>query len=659
MALERPEEMDAPEENNEFRPEKDRQGGRTFNEAQRLDKLAPTQSTLRPEQAEALLSISALLNRDLNPGRVIYGLISQIKALFHADRVGVFLRENLLGEDESEASADIGPVVCAGSIGLSEDYVSAIIAFYEDKEFRHLQNLRRPVYIANAQTDVRLNGLRALNRQEGFHSVLTLPLLNHENLIGVLELYHDQPRIYSNDEIRILTIFANQAALSITNSRLYEEARRREIESARLSEAGRIFNSSLILRDVLGHIGLACLKLLGNSILIFIVSEGTVSATPILWQSDLEPPGNIKRPKDSPLRSRMIQPGEGAVGKTLQSGVPFFLTGWRDVLKSASTFIIPEERTNSLLCVPLKAYGKTIGVLASYQITYGDDAIEPLTSRHINLATQLADRAAIAIQNARLYQAEKREQQVKAEFLSQVSHELRTPLTSIKGYNHLLSKKLDLPMPLDANEQIHVADGLRHYTQVMDGQIDRLQSLIEQIVSISHIETGKLELSIADADIVALVKEQVEKMEQLIRLAREPRIRHHFELKTLPEIIHADVDAAALSRVIHNLLSNAIKFSPKGGTIRVRVQQGSDEIYIVVQDEGDGIATNVQERIFERFYKSSSNANRANGLGLGLYISKHLIEGMGGRIKVESAEGIGSTFTISLRRPTRLALPEA
>jgi signal transduction histidine kinase len=639
------------DDDDNFKPEvKHLEGGRTFNEVQRLDQLAPVQSALRPEQAEALLAISAMLNRDLNPSRVLYSLISQVKALFHADRVGVFLRENLPNQGETDNRADIGPVVCAAQIGLSDDYVNAIITFYEDKEFRRLQNLRRPVYIANAQTDVRLNGLRALNRQEGFLSVLTLPLLNHENLLGVLELYHDQARVYSTDEIRILTIFANQAALAIMNARLYEESQLRELELQRLSEAGRAFNSSLRMREVLQFVAQASLRLLGNTIFVFIVQEGTNFAAPTLWDTEIEAPGSIR--KVSPLRSaRPIYPGEGVIGKTLQSGVPFFLSDYRDIAKVP--FIRPEEQVNTLLCVPLKVHGKTIGVMVSYQTTYGLE-VEPLQKRHLNLALQLADRAALAIQNARLYEAEKREQRAKDEFLSMITHELRTPLTSIKGYNHLLSKRLDIPTPLDADEQLHVIDGLRHYTQVMDGQIIRLQTLIEDLTSISHIETGQLNLKPVESEIVSLVRTEIEQMEQQFKLARQPRIRHSFELKALPHQIQAYVDPEGLSRVIHNLLNNAVKFSPKGGTIRVRVQQGSDEIYISIQDEGVGMPLEVQERIFDRFYKvSGSHPNRANGLGLGLYISKHLIEGMGGRIKVESAEGVGSTFTIILRRPPR------
>lgn len=626
-------------------------GGRAYQEQERLNELAPVQSALRPEQAEALLSISGLLNRNLDPGDVLYNLISQIKSLFHASRVAVFLRENLLTDAEGALKGDIGSVVCAASLGLSDTYLQGITEYYEEKEFQHLQNLRRPVFIANVQTDSRSAHLRELSQQENFQSLLTLPLLNHENLVGLLELYHDQPRTYTSDEIRILSIFANQAALSITNSRLYEEARRREFESSRLAEAGQAFNSSLRLRDVLQHIATASMRLLGNTVMLFIASEGTPFATPILWDSEQAVPDGLTL--TSPLRTtRPVAPGEGAIGKTLQSGVPFYLTDWRDIMKTAP-FIRPEEQVNSLICVPLKAYSKTIGVLATYQVSYGLPNIESLQKRHISLAMQLADRAAIAIQNARLYEAEKREKRAKDEFLSLISHELRTPLTSIKGYNHLLGKKLDLPIPLLPQEQTRVGEGLRHYTQVMGGQIERLQSLIEDLTSISQIETGQIEINLVQTELVSLVRAQIEQMEAQFKLARQPRIRHQFELKALPQQIPALVDPEALNRVIHNLLSNAVKFSPKGGTIRVRVQQGSDELYIMIQDEGEGIVPELQERIFERFYKTNASANRANGLGLGLYISKHLVEAMQGRIKVESVESVGSTFTISLPRPPK------
>jgi signal transduction histidine kinase len=634
--------------------------------------LEASPSTLRPEQAEALLTISGLLNSDLNPGRVLSDMLKPIRSLFHANRAAVFLRQhlplaitsdtaslNVSTEADLEDKSEVGPIICAAALGLSQEYISQIINFYETKEFRRIQRLRQPVLVADAQHDYRLNGVRELNRREGFQTMLTLPLFHRQLLIGLLVLYHDQKQAYTPEEVNLLTIFANQAALAISNARLYQDARRREREAAFLARASWFFNSSLKLRDVLNQVVQASATILGNTALVFIVREGSDEAHPIAYFSKAATSSAdwIKTP--SPVRTQPpIKVGEGAIGKAIQSGVPFYIRNTKDILRVAP-FVREDDNVQSLLCVPLKTRGSSIGVLVSYEIQgeLGSSSkakkMNPIGQGHISLAQALADRAAIAIENARLYEAEKREQQAKDEFLSFVAHELRTPLTSIMGYNHMLAKKLQEPGALaayQANPQSFLS-GLQHYSDVVDLQASRLYNLTQDIASISQIESGSLDVNLNTVDLVELVRETLTAFEVELKATPQTRQTYQFNLSFSKPVMRLVLDANATARILRILLSNAVKFSPQPTEILIRLSQTPTEVTLAVQDSGIGLRSSDQERIFERFYKARSQAGRANGLGLGLYIAKNLVEAQGGRINVISEEGVGSTFTVTFLLP--------
>ncbi len=614
---------------------------------------------LRPEQVEALLTISAMLNSDLNAGRVLRDLLLQICALFRADRAAVFLREKLPLADENKDISeprrqDIGRVLCAASTGLTQEYLDSLTAFYEKKEFRQLQAQRRPVYIADAHQDQRLNGLRAINSREGFRTMLTLPLLYREALIGTLILYHDQPHSYSEQETRLLSIFANQAAMAITNARLYEASRQREREAAQLAEASRLFNASLKTREVLNRVVRTVGGSLGNSALVYIIQEGSDEAFPVAFYSNAVHDGQIT--VGSPVKQgQPVKLGSGPIGKSMQTGVSFLLRDPAEILKSIP-FLAKDDGVNSLLCVPLKTRGRIIGTLLAYMVTYGL-AEKALEEDQLGLAQSLADRAAVAIENARMYEAEKREQRVKDEFLTLVSHELNTPLTNLKGYNHLLSKKLDAAsVPVAGAPPNRAVEGLRHFTGIIGSQIDRLQYLVTDLARIPQIENGQLELQLTPRSLLPLIQEEVQQVEQLLRTPSGPPLRHKFEVIARKHNLTAEVDPAAFSRIIHNLLTNAVKFSPNGGVIRVDLNLGpSQMVKIAVSDPGLGISEQDLPHIFERFYKASSQPNRASGLGLGLFISQSLAQAMRGQIIANSEEGKGSTFMVLLPRHDQTA----
>jgi signal transduction histidine kinase len=611
-------------------------------------------AALKPEQVEALLTISAMLSSDLDAGRILRDVLRQICSMFRADRAAIFLREKMPTPSNKSPSLsearrqDIGRVLCVASVGLTQKYLDTITGFYEKKEFRQIQSLRRPIYIADAGHDYRLNGLRELNQHEGFKTMLTLPLSYQETLIGTLILYHDQSHNYSEQETRLLSIFASQAALAITNARLYQEAREREREAAQLADIGRIFNASLKTREVLNRVVRTAGEMLGNTALVYIIPEDSEEAVPIAFFSKAAYEGQIRIA--SPVKNgKAIPLGEGAIGKALQSDVPFLMTEPTEILKNMS-FINVMDGVNSLLCVLLKTRGRIIGALLSYQVTYGQP-LAPLHEKHLSLAQALADRAAMAIENARLYEAEKRAVRVKDEFLSLVSHELNTPVTNIKGFNQLLSKKLEDAIAKSSDSPNRAIEGLRHYTEIISGQINRLQSLITDLSRISLIETNQLELNLEQTVLLPIIQDEVDRMEKSLQAPRDSQVRHSFVIEAKRPELKANVDREAFARILQNLLSNAVKFSPQGGIIRLELAQASSNtLKLSVSDQGVGISEQDLPHVFERFYKSSQATSRANGLGLGLYISRSLAEAMNGQLHANSTEGKGSTFTLRLPR---------
>ncbi|HEX2909285.1 MAG TPA: ATP-binding protein [Chloroflexia bacterium] len=614
---------------------------------------SPDTIPLRPEQVEALLTISTMLNSDLNVGRVLRDLMVHICSLFRANRAAVFLREKLPIAAESGGlndarKQDIGRVVCAASTGLTDAYLATLAAYYEKNEFIRLQANPGPVFIADAVHDRRLNGLRNVNQREGFQTMLTLPLLHQDALIGTLVLYHNKEHYYTTQENRLLNVIANQAATAIANARLFDLALTREREAAQLADASRVFSGSLKTSEVLNRVVRVVGEMIGNSALTYIIQEGTEDAYPVAFYSKAVYDGQIKA--TSPVKlGQPIEVGDGVIGKAMQSGVPFLIQDSSEILK-AIPFANAVDAINSIVCVPLKTRGRIIGALLSYHVTYGKPH-KKLEEEHLGLLQSLADRAAVAIENARMYDAEKREKRVKDEFLTLVSHELNTPVTNIKGFNHILSKKLDEVITRMGEQPNRTVESLRHYTDVIGSQVDRLQSLIGDLAKIPLIESGQLELNLETVEILPLLQAVLQQTQKALKTSRGSQTLHQFELVARQPELKAAIDREAFVRILETLLSNAVKFSPKGGTVRVELSESSAKtIKISVADQGIGISAEDIPHIFERFYKASSYPSRANGLGLGLYISQSLAEAMNGKLQVNSTEGKGSTFTLRLPR---------
>jgi signal transduction histidine kinase/DNA-binding response OmpR family regulator len=290
----------------------------------------------------------------------------------------------------------------------------------------------------------------------------------------------------------------------------------------------------------------------------------------------------------------------------------------------------------SYLVVPVRARGgEVLGGLF-----FGHPEAGVFTARHEQIVSGIAAQAAVALDNARLYEAEQgargqaeRANRAKDEFLATLSHELRTPLNAIVGWVRLLrSGTLDQ------------ATG-RRALEVIERNVNHQSKLITDLLDISRIISGKLTLELAVVDLTAIVASVVETMRPS---AEAKGVVVTMELA--PGAVPVDGDAERLRQVVANLLSNAVKFTPKEGRVTVRLERTDDEARLAVGDTGKGIAGEFLPHIFERFRQADATSTRAEaGLGLGLAIIRHIVELHRGRVHAESpGEGRGASFTVTL-----------
>ncbi|HEU5149689.1 MAG TPA: ATP-binding protein [Iamia sp.] len=266
----------------------------------------------------------------------------------------------------------------------------------------------------------------------------------------------------------------------------------------------------------------------------------------------------------------------------------------------------------------------------------------------IRLAEAVASEMALARHTARLFAQERamverlREiDQAKSDFVSSVSHELRTPLTSIRGYVEMLQDGDGGPL----------APGQRRMLDVVERNTDRLLALIEDLLTLSRIESGAFRTTLADIDLGALLRGCADVVAVQARAAGVD-----LDVAVADDLPGVRGDAHQLERVVLNLLTNAIKFSDAGSTVRLRAERAGDSARIEVADEGMGIPEAEQARLFSRFFRSSTAQERAvPGTGLGLVIAKTAVDNHGGSIAVDSTPGRGTTFTVVLPGQPHLA----
>jgi signal transduction histidine kinase/DNA-binding response OmpR family regulator len=399
-----------------------------------------------------------------------------------------------------------------------------------------------------------------------------------------------------------------------------------------LDEVSQAVNSSLDLQTVLTTIVAHAVDLsASDGGAIYVFDEAT-------QEFELRATHGMSAELIETIRESHIRMGETVIGL---AAVSHTAVQTPDILEQPRTsqpaaLQLEREGFRALLAVPLLREAHAVGALVVRRVAPG-----PFPQTTVDLLQTLATQSVLAIHNARLFQeieVKSRQLEVasrhKSEFLANMSHELRTPLNAIIGFSEVLAERLfgDL------------TDKQAEYIEDILGSGRHLLSLINDILDLSKVEAGRMELDLGSFMLA-------ETLENGLTMVREPASQHRLSLSLEVDdaIGMIEADERKVKQVIFNLLSNAVKFTPDGGRVDVIARMINDQIQVSVRDTGVGIASEDQSRIFEEFQQApSGQASAREGTGLGLALARRFIELHGGKLSVESQLGVGSTFTFTL-----------
>jgi signal transduction histidine kinase len=480
----------------------------------------------------------------------------------------------------------------------------------------------------------------ALGQALRLRSALAVPMLRDGRVIGAVAVGRVEVRPFSDKEIALLQTFADQAVIAIENVRLFTELQSRTSELARsvremqaLAEVSRAVSSTLDLEIVLNTI-------VARAVELSAAYGGVIYEYDDVMQQLHVVRGAYRLDEDvaEVIRAAPLGLGEGVAGKAAALRVPVQVA---DILDK-ETYDVGRIRSlfqrhgyRSVLGVPLLLEHRILGVLVVWRQEAGS-----FTPEVVSLLQTFANQSVLAVENARLFrEIEDKSRQLeaasrhKSEFLANMSHELRTPLNAIIGFSEVLSER----MFGELNEK------QEEYLKDIYASGQHLLSLINDILDLSKIEAGRMELELTDFDLPQAISNALTLVRE--RAARRGIALHQAVDQRLGQIRG---DERKIKQVLLNILSNALKFTSEGGRVEVRASLIDGRAEISVTDTGVGIAPEDQEAVFEEFRQVGTTDKKVEGTGLGLTLSRKFIELHGGRIWVKSQMGVGSTFTFTL-----------
>jgi orotate phosphoribosyltransferase len=480
---------------------------------------------------------------------------------------------------------------------------------------------------------------REVQRINGQRSQVTTPLLRNGEPIGVLNVHRYEVRPFTDREIALLETFADQSVIAISNAELFRQLQDRTRELARsveqlkaVFEVSQAVSSTLDVATVLDTISARATAISGAD------GGGIFELDPRTQLLRLRTTHRQDAELTEYLRRTPLQVGEGTAGRAVATRQPVQVPDAtiEGAYQSSVREVLIRSGYRALLAVPLLHENEVLGALVVNRNTPG--AFSPDV---VELVQTFASQSAIALQNARLFEelADKSRQlevasQHKSEFLANMSHELRTPLNAIIGFSEVLLERMF--GELNERQDDYLKDILS------SGQ--HLLSLINDILDLSKVEAGRMELELSEVSLPEI-------LEGSLTMVRERANRHGIALtiELDPTVGSIEADERKLKQIVFNLLSNAVKFTPDGGKVSISARNRGEAIEVGVQDTGVGIAPEDQEQIFEEFRQASHAHGKAReGTGLGLALARRFVELHGGQIRVESALGVGSTFTFTL-----------
>jgi signal transduction histidine kinase len=484
--------------------------------------------------------------------------------------------------------------------------------------------------------------VRAVYENIGNHTVVTVAMWWEGKGIGSLSMLRQPPRAFSDKELALLKTFADQAVIAIQNVRLFNETNEALEQQTATAEVLQVISSSPTdVQPVFDAIAERAMTLCEARI-------GAVTQFDGEWLHLVAFHGVTQQAADTMRGSFPLRPGrEAGTARAIAERAPIQIP---DVLADPDYALKDEARRagyRSNLAVPMVQDGEVVG-----SIVVCREQVGLFPDKQVKLLQTFADQAVIAVQNVHLFNEirDKSHQleianQHKSEFLANMSHELRTPLNAIIGFSEVLLER----MFGELNEKQD------DYLKDIFTSGKHLLSLINDILDLSKIEAGRMELDLGDFD-------AAQALANAMTLVRERAQTHGIalSLEADDDIGEICADERKFKQILLNLLSNAVKFTSDGGSVALRARLVVKGIEVAVQDTGVGISAEDQLVVFDEFKQVGRHyTNKHEGTGLGLSLTRRFVELHGGTLSLHSEPGVGSTFTFTLPAHAEPAEPDA
>jgi signal transduction histidine kinase len=467
--------------------------------------------------------------------------------------------------------------------------------------------------------------------------LLVAPMRVQDRIVGAIEVINKRSGApFTLADQDLLAAFTSQATIAIENARLYtmtdEALEARVNELSVMQRIDRELNASLdIERAMRITLDWAMRQARVEAGLVGAVEEAGLRVMISQGYSNLPTAGEGSGNGNPP----MIRLDTPEIAQALESGAARCLMA-SEKTDAGNFGLLPGAQTQ--IIVPIRRETESIGLLL-----LESQRSEACPEELISFLSRLSDHAAIAIANAQLYEEVKEANLAKSRFVSFVAHELKNPMSSIKGYTELVAGGMAGPI----NEM------QSSFLATVRSNVDRMNTIVSDLNDLTKIQVGNMRLDFHTVSVPEALEDVIRSLNRQI----EEKQQHH-TLELAPDLPPVWADPSRLNQVLVNLVSNAIKYTPEAGAFAVGAehyqpedageQAGAEFVHVWVKDSGIGISEEDQKRIFQQYFRTESAKEMASGTGLGLNITKSLVEMQGGRIWFESQFGAGATFHFTI-----------
>jgi signal transduction histidine kinase len=554
-----------------------------------LEKLAAErQKTSQQARIAKLYEVSRVIGSSLDLQTVLNQVMDAIIALTGAERG--FL---LIQDDDGNLTIPVRRNFDQETIGMEAVSISRTVT-------NRVLESDQAVITTNAQEDPRFANQASIVAH-ALRSIMASPLRVRGKVIGVVYVDNRvRTNLFSEQDLELLETFAAQAAVAIDNARLFsttDQALNARVEElTMLQRMDRQLNETLDLNNALRvTLEWSSRVCQAQDAALYLLDEQTGAPHLVTHSSIAESPAIERNPA-------LIQ-------QVISSQAP----------------LVHQAEQQSILLVPIRRSGRVIGVIAMTAAR-----ANAFSADQQALVSRMADRAAIAIENARLYAAVQAANNAKTEFIGVVAHELKIPMTSISGYADLI------PMAGPINEKQAA------FISTIKNAVQRMKVLVSDLNDISRIETGNLRIQLTDVNVSEVIDAVRESL-----AAEIAQRAHTLYVEVEPDLPPVRADSDRLVQVLLNLASNAYKYTPDGGTIRLSAKRQNAHIAFTVADSGVGMSAEQLAKLGTKFWRADNGLGQS-GTGLGFAITRNLIALMDGDLDVQSAPNRGTTVTFRL-----------